>query len=130
MVGADNVCFFWGISEMESRLPVSQLLGVQISYASWASFSCPKRDTCKPTKKTMLKYTNKVTRPSTCVSAMYVTPETGTCTVDFKNGARETYTGVNRGDLEALVESSTTSLGFFLNQVLLGRKPSGQVTAA
>lgn len=78
----------------------------------------------------MLTYTNKVTRPSSCVEALYVTPETGVCTVDFKNGSRQTYTGVNSGDLEAVVNSETTSLGFFVNQVLLGREPKGAVTAA
>lgn len=72
----------------------------------------------------------KITRSSSAVNALYVSPETGVCTVDFKNGSKQTFNSINREDLEDVLYNTTASLGFFVNQVLLGREPKGAAIAA
>ena len=63
----------------------------------------------------------KLNRPSTCAQ-LYVTPENGVITVQFKSGKSQTFTDVNRGDIENLLNDTTISVGKFVNQVLLGRR--------
>ena len=71
----------------------------------------------------------KLQRPSSCAQ-LYVTPENGVVTVQFKNGVTETFTDVNGGDIENLLNDTTVSVGKWINQVLLGRKVSEQAIAA
>lgn len=72
----------------------------------------------------------QIKRPSSAVEALYVSPQTGVATVQFNNGTKETFSGVLREDLEEVLYNSTVSLGFFVNQVLLGREPKDALTAA
>ena len=72
----------------------------------------------------------KINRSSSAVQALYVSPPTGVATVEFKNGTKETFTGVNSEDLEDVLYNTTASLGFFVNQVLLGREPKATANAA
>jgi hypothetical protein len=72
----------------------------------------------------------KINRTSSAVQALYVSPKTGVATVEFNNGTKETFTGVSTVDLEDVLYNSTASLGFFVNQVLLGREPKAAVIAA
>lgn len=63
----------------------------------------------------------KLDRPSSCAQ-LYVTPENGVVTAHFKTGTIQTFTNVNRGDIENLLNDTTVSVGKFVNQVLLGRR--------
>ena len=72
----------------------------------------------------------KINRSSSAVQALYVSPLTGVATVEFKNGSKETFTGVSTDDLEDVLYNTTASLGFFVNQVLLGREPKASAVAA
>ena len=67
----------------------------------------------------------QINRPSSAVQALYVSPQTGVATVEFSNGSKQTFTDVSREALENVLYNTTVSLGFFVNQVLLGRNPKG-----
>ena len=71
----------------------------------------------------------KLNRPSTCAQ-LYITPENGVVTAQFKSGSTQTFTDVNKGDIDTLLNDTTVSVGKFVNQVLLGREVDDQVTAA
>lgn len=63
----------------------------------------------------------KLQRPSSCAQ-LYITPDNGVVTVQFKNGTTQTFTDVNKTDIENLLNDTTISVGKFVNQVLLGRR--------
>tara|TARA_R110001592_G_scaffold22603_2_gene89679 strand:- start:4663 stop:4866 length:204 start_codon:yes stop_codon:yes gene_type:complete len=63
----------------------------------------------------------KINRSSSALQALYVSPLTGVATVEFNNGTKETFTGISTAALEDVLNNTTASLGFFLNQVLLRR---------
>lgn len=72
----------------------------------------------------------KINRSSSAVAALYVSPETGTATVEFNNGSKETFTDVRKSDLDSVLYNTTVSLGFWVNQCLLGKAPTAVATAA
>jgi hypothetical protein len=63
----------------------------------------------------------KLNRPSSC-GTLFITPENGVVTVQFKGGKTQTFTDVNGGDIENLLCDTTVSVGKWVNQVLLGRR--------
>ena len=63
----------------------------------------------------------KLQRPSSCAT-LYITPQNGVVTAQFKSGSVQTFTDVNRNDIENLLNDTTISVGKFVNQVLLGRR--------
>jgi len=63
----------------------------------------------------------KLNRPSTCAQ-VYVSPETNVVTVQFKTGSSQTFTGINSGDIENLLNDTTVSVGKWINQICLGRQ--------
>ena len=71
----------------------------------------------------------KLDRPSSCAQ-LYITPQNNVVTVQFKNGATETFTDVNSGDIDNLLNDTTVSVGKWINQVLLGREVAPQAIAA
>lgn len=71
----------------------------------------------------------KLDRPSNC-AVLYLTPENGVVTAQFKNGSTQTFTDVNKGDIANLLEDTTVSVGKWVNQVLLGREVGEQAISA
>ena len=72
----------------------------------------------------------KIARSSSAVAALYVSPETGEATVEFNNGTKENFNGISKADLDSVLYNTTVSIGFFVNQVLLGNAPADAVATA
>lgn len=92
----------------------------------WVSLMHPKHHIVHFIHSNMIK----LQRPSSCAQ-LYITPDNGVVTVQFKaSGTTQTFTDVNKGDIENLLNDTTVSVGKWVNQVLLGREVAPQAIAA
>ena len=59
-------------------------------------------------------------RPSSAISELVVCPDLCAVTATFKSGHKETFSGLNLGDIENLLTDTTVSVGKWVNQICLG----------
>ena len=68
-----------------------------------------------------------LTRPSSAVSELVVCPDLCAVTATFKTGHKETFSGLNSGDIENLLTDTTVSVGKWVNQICLGNTVANEL---
>lgn len=103
-----------------SRLPVSQLLPVRIWYVSLCT-CCTSTGTIPcHSYNLFIMFNFTIFRSSSAIKSITCNVLSGTCYVNYKNGTIYAYSNVSKRAMLNLKFNRTISLGFWVNNNLLG----------